>query len=621
MKLKSALATAMCASLAAGVQAQKADAPFLRIGNYVSTFGEFDRMYKQNNDAALIPMTESEYAPLFTAYKLKVAEAKALGLDTLKAYQDECRYYADELSKPYLEDTTAFPRLAARERERQKKEVRASHILISVRPNALPADTLKAYEKAQEARKRILAGESFDSVADIYSEDPSVKNNHGDLGYFTALQMVQQFEDVVYSLNIGEVSEVFRTRFGFHFIKLVDKRDPEGQVSVRHIMKIVPTNADAEDDARFKARIDSLYNILTTTDTISFEDLARANSDDRQSAMRGGQMPWFSRSQILPEFANASFDLQNDGDISKPVRTRAGWHIIKRVGRRTSMPENEFNHMMERGRNSVFDYRFADEEARMRQLAKEYGFKWNAAGLDTLVARALAQSANTSRLDALRDSTVTLATINGQAITLADAAKYAVQWHSDAIPSENVRRIFCDIVKNYEKSRLESKYPDFANAKREYTDGMLVFEVMQRNVWDVAPDSATVDSLFLANQARYSKGGSLSGGIYFCKSAKTAAKVKALLAKGNTKKAQSLAYKVIEGPVNQGGVYDDFIWPILPVSDFVVVDGTVTNGTPMKLEECRGTVISDYQMLKEREFVNQLTKKHNPKQLIKIKDK
>lgn len=620
MKLKSVLATAMCASVAAGVQAQKADAPFLRIGNQVSTFGEFDRMYKQNNDAALIPMTESEYAPLFTAYKLKVAEAKALGLDTLKSYADECRYYTDELSKPYLEDTTAFPRLAASERERQKKEVRASHILVSVRPNASPSDTLKAYERAQEARKRILAGESFATVADLYSDDPSVKTNHGDLGYFSALQMVKQFEDVAFSINVGEVSDVFRTRFGYHFVQLFDKRDPEGQVSVRHIMKIVPSNADEEDDARFKAKIDSLYNILTTTDTISFEDLARANSDDRQSAMRGGQMPWFSRSQILPEFANASFALENDGDISKPVRSRAGWHIIKRVGRRTSMPESEFNHMMDRAKASVFDFKFADEEARMLQLAKEYGFSWNAAGLDTLISRALRADVTSDRYAALNDSTITLATINGKTITLADAARDASLWRSDAIPSENVRRVFCGIVKNYEMSRLEAKYPDYANAKSEYTDGLLVFDVMQRYVWDVAPDSATVDSLFLANQARYSKGGSLNGSIYFCKSAKVAAKVKALLAKGNIKKAESLAYKVVAGPINQGSVYDDFIWPIAPVSDHVVVYGTVTNGEPMKIDECRGAVVSDCQMLKERQYVSQLTKKHNPKQLIKIKE-
>lgn len=620
MKFKPVLATALCAFAAGGVQAQKADAPFLKIGDEVTTFGEFDRMYRQNNDAALIPMTESEYASLFTAYRLKVAEAKSLGLDTLSSYADECRYYVSELSKTYLVDTLAFARLSARERERQQTEVHAEHVLISVRPNALPADTLKAYERAMEARKRVLAGEDFGAVADIYSEDPSVRTNHGDLGYFSALQMVQSFEDVAFSIGVGEVSDVFRTRFGYHFVKVLDKRKAEGQVSVRHIMKIVSSNASEEESAAAKAKIDSLYAVATA-DSADFEALARNFSDDRQSAMRGGIMPWFSRSQILPEFANASFDLENDGDISKPVRTRVGWHIIMRVGRRSIMPDREFNHLMERAKMNVEVFKIADVDARMRALAEEYGFQWNAAGLDTLVGRALRAAGAASLLTALDGDKTILATIGGTTITLSDAAKTASQWRADVIPSDNVRRIFCDLVREYEESRLETKYPDFAFAKKEYADGLLVFEVMQRKVWGVAPDSAAVEKLFADNQARYSRGGSFDGSIYFCRSPKIAAKVRTLLAKGNKEKAAGLAYNVVSGPIAQGGVYDDFIWPLTLVSDYVVVDGTVTNGEPMSLDDCRGAVVADCQQLTDKAFVAELKAKYNPKQLLKLKDK
>lgn len=619
--IKRVLAAALCATATAGAQAQKADAPFLRIGNEVSTFGEFDRMYKQNNDAALIPMTESEYVSLFTGYKLKVAEAKDMKLDTLKSYVDESRYYTEDLAKPYLEDTTAFKKLSARERERQKIEVRASHILISVRPNALPADTLKAYEKAQEARKKVLSGESFAKVADAYSDDPSAKTNHGDLGYFSAFQMVQSFEDQAYTVAIGQVSEVFRTRFGYHFLKVDDRRDTEGQVSVKHIMKIVPTNANEKMVEAAKATMDSLYKILLTTDTISFEDLARTNSDDRQSAMRGGQMPWFSRSQILPEFADASFALEKDGDISKPIRSRAGWHIIKRVGRRTVMPDREFDHMMDRAKHNVEDYRIASFEAKMRHIGNDYGFKWDAAGLDSLIGRALRTSSETERLELMKQGDITLATLNGKTITLADAAEKAAQWKSDAIPQDNVRRIFCEIIKDYEKTNLEAKYPEFAYAKKEYSEGLLVFEVMQRKVWGEDPDSAAVVNLYNANKARYSKSGSFDGAIYFCKSPKIATKVKAALAKGDKVKAESLAYSVVSGPISQGSVYDDFIWPLSPISDYVVVNGTVTNGEPMAIDECRGLVIADCQMIKEKEFVSQLKAKHNPQILLKLKDK
>lgn len=621
MKIESVLATAVIAAVPLIVQAQKASQPFLRIGNDVTTFGEFDRMYRQNNDAALIPMTESEYATLFTGYKLKVAEARAMRLDTLHSYQDECRAYEDDLAKPYLEDTLAFSGICARERERQKIEVRAEHILISVRPNALPVDTLKAYEKALSLRKRVLNGEDFGKIADMFSDDPSVKSNHGDLGYFSALQMVSQFEDVAFSLNVGEVSDVFRTRYGYHFIKLTDRRETEGQVSVRHIMKIVPSGSNDEEAGLIaKAQIDSLY-ALATADGADFAALAAENSDDRQSAMRGGIIPWFSRSQILPEFADAAFALAKDGDLSRPVRTRAGWHIIMRVGRRTAMPDSEFKHLMERAQSNVDAYKNANVEARMAKLAAEYGFQWNAAGLDTLVGRSLRAGSTSRRIAALQDSAIALATIDGNAITLADVAKDALLWRSDALPSENVARFFCNIVRNYERSRLEVKYPEFAYARKEYAEGLLVFEIMQRKVWGVAPDSSMVDSLFAANPARYSKGGVFDGCILFCRSPKVAAKVRTLLSKGKVEKAKSLAYSVVDGPIAQGGVYDDFVWPIMPVSEYVVVFGKVSNGSQMRIEECRGNIVADCLMLNDKRLIEQLRVKYAPEQLLKIKDK
>ncbi len=619
MNFKFALPATLLIASVSGAMAQKANAPFVRIGNSVSTFGEFDRMYSQNKEVALTPMTEAEYADLFINYKLKVAEARALGLDTLKSYKDECRYYVDDLSKPYFTDTTAFPRLLAREKSRLGEEVKAEHVLISVRPNASPADTLAAYNKAVKARARVLAGEDFAKVAKECSEDPSARQNSGDLGYFSALQMVSQFEDVAYSLKVGENSDVFRTRFGYHFMHLSDRRAAEGQVTVQHIMKFVPANSPdaAAQEAKAKAQIDSLYN-LAIADTVDFAELARLNSDDRQSAMHGGTIPWFSRAQILPEFAEAAFALAADGDISKPVRTKAGWHIIRRVGRRTVMPDDEFNRMMANVRQNSEYYRNIDMQSRMEKLAKEYKFTWDKAGRDTLIARALASAKPAKLTEALNDSSIVLATINGEKLLLADAAPFASHWRSDAIPSDNVNKIFCSLVREYESSQLENKYPDFAYRKHEYVEGLLVFEVTQRKVWSVVPDSASIDSLYAAHPMRYAKGGSLDGGIYFCNTPKQAAKVKSLLAKGKADKAEKLAYKVIGGPVNQGDVYDDFIWPIFEVSPYVVVYGLVTNGEAIPLSECRGQVLADYQQIKEREFISALRSKYKPVQLIKL---
>ncbi len=576
-------------------------------------------MYSQNNEVALTPMTKAEYVDLFINYKLKVAEARALGLDTLKSYKDECRYYVDDLSKPYFTDTTAFRKAVAREKARLGEDVKAEHILISVRPNASPADTLAAYNKAIKARERVLAGEDFAKVAKECSDDPSARQNSGDLGYFSAMQMVSQFEDVAYSLKVGETSGVFRTRFGYHFMHLSDRRASEGQVTVQHIMKIVPGNSPdaAALDAKAKAQIDSLYN-LTILDSVDFAKLAKENSDDRNSAMRGGNIPWFSRAQILPEFADVAFALAADGDISKPVRTKAGWHIIRRVGRRTIMPDGEFNRMMSNVRQNSEYYRNIETQSRMEQLAKEYNFAWNPAGRDSLISRALAAVNTTKLAETLSDSSIVLATINGKKLLLADAAPFASHWRSDVIPSENVNKIFRNLVRAYENTQLENKYPDFAFRKQEYVEGLLVFEVTQRNVWSVVPDSASIDSLYAAHSQRYSKGGTFDGSIYFCDTPKTAAKVKALLAKGKVEKAEKLAYKVVSGPLSQGDIYDDYIWPIFNVSPYVVVYGQVTNGETQPLADCRGQVVSDYQQIKEREYISRLRSKYNPKQLIKL---
>lgn len=620
--LRLSIFAALAIATASPAVAQKADAPFLKIGDSVTTYGEFKRMYLQNKDAALIPMTEAEYATLFTNYKLKVAEARAMGLDTLRSYKDECKYYIADLQRPYLEDTTVFAKIAARQRARLNEEVKVEHILAAVRANATPADTLAAYQRIVMARQRVLAGEDFGLVAAECSEDPSAKHNRGNLGYFSAFQMVPIFEDVAFNTPVGEYSDIFRTNFGYHFLHVSDRRMAEGQVSVQHIMKIVPS-ASPELEAGAKSVIDSLYAVMTSdtamTSEIAFAKMARQYSDDRQSAIQGGMMPWFTRSQILPEFADAAFSLQANGEISKPVRTRAGWHIIRRVDRRTTMPDDDFNRTMRRLRQDRSYYRFEPLFARMGQLAREYDFRWDAAGRDSLVSRSLLARKVEDRKAVLSDNSIVLARVKDRVFTLADVAADIDMWRTDRTTADNLHHIQSTLLKAYEIEHLEAKYPDFAALRREYVEGLLVFDVTQRKVWNVKPDSATVDSLYTANPKRYSKGGTFDGSIYFCSSPKDAAKLKTLLAKGKKDKAAKIAYQVINGPISQGDFYDDFVWPLFPVSEYVVVDGTATDGTVIPLNECRGVVINDYQQITERKFIEALKAKFNPVQLLKLK--
>lgn len=592
--------------------AQEAGDPFLRIGEDITTWGEFVHLYEQNRDAALLPIGRQEYAALFVNYKLKAAEGRARGLDTMATYRDECKFYIDELTKAYLEDTTALPRFAARERGRMSEEVHAAHVLISVRPNALPADTMEAYGRAAAARARVVAGEDFAAVAAECSQDPSARANKGDLGYFSALQMVQPFEDAAYATPVGAVSPVFRTRFGYHFVRVYDRRKAEGEVRVKHIMAQA-----TRGEAAAKAMIDSIYDAIVNRGA-DFDDMARRHSDDRQSAQRGGLMPWFSRGQILPQFADAAFGLEADGDIGRPVKTAAGWHIICRVGRRTMMSQDEFDSMIGRAKDSTPALKRASFRSRMRQLARDYDFRWDSVGRNSLVGVCLRHCDAASRKAALESMpSVRLATMGGEVLTVAEAAEFAGAWDANALPGDNADDIACELIRAYEVGRLEDKSPDYRYACAEYRDGMLVFEVMKSGVWGATPDSAAVDSLYAAHPGRYSSGGSFEGEIYFCSTLKDAAKVRKLVGRGKRDKAAAVAMRVVEGPIRQGDIYDDFLWPLAP-APYVVVSGAVSNGSPKPLAECRGDVISDWQTLEDRKLSEALRAKFRPAQIIKI---
>jgi peptidyl-prolyl cis-trans isomerase SurA len=213
-------------------------------------------------------------------------------------------------------------------------EVSASHILIRVPEDAAPADTLLAYNRIIELRKRILKGEDFEQVAKGKggSEDESVRTNGGALGYFSAFQMVYPFESAAYNTAVGQVSMPVRTKFGYHLVKVHDKRAARGIISAAHLMIVVKQDADMETQANAEKRINEIYERLMNGE--SWEDLVMKYSEDYNSKNTGGKLPEFgtgSRQRMVPEFEDAAFSIPTNGAYSKPVKTAYGWHIVKRL--------------------------------------------------------------------------------------------------------------------------------------------------------------------------------------------------------------------------------------------------------------------------------------------------
>ena len=315
-------------------KAQSKDPVLMTVAGEDVTKSEFEKVFKKNNKSAgaVDQKALSDYLELYINYKLKVKEASELGLDTAATFVSELNGYRKQLSQPYLIDKEVSDKLMHEAYDRMQKDVRASHILIKCGPDELPKDTLEAYNKAMKARERVMKGEDFGKVAKEVSEDPSAKDNMGDLGFFTAMQMVYPFESAAFNSKIGDVSMPVRTKFGYHIIKKTDERKDPGEVFSAHIMVRAGKGTTPDDSAKAVQKINEINGKLKAGG--NFEELAKQYSDDQGSAKNGGVLPSFKTGRMVPEFESAAFALKNKGDISEPIKTQYGWHIIKLINRK-----------------------------------------------------------------------------------------------------------------------------------------------------------------------------------------------------------------------------------------------------------------------------------------------
>ena len=287
------------------------------VDNHPYYTDEFIRVYNKNLDLVKDDSQKNldNYLELFIGYKLKVEKANKIGLQNSVNYQNELKSYRNQLSKNYVSDSKVTNELVQEAYDRMKQEIRASHILVLVDESASPEDTLKAYQKITDIRKRILAGEDFITLAQQFSEDPSVKENNGDLGYFSSFRMVYPFENAAFSTELGQTSKPFRTRFGYHIVKVVDKRANRGEVTVAHIMILKPSDPAIKSDDKSKQTIEDIYKKIQQGE--SFESLAQQFSEDKSSASKGGVLQRFGSGQLSSEeFESVAFSLQNNNDAS-----------------------------------------------------------------------------------------------------------------------------------------------------------------------------------------------------------------------------------------------------------------------------------------------------------------
>jgi len=369
-----ALFGALCSTVSA--QASAADPVLMTVDGRTVTRGEFEAIYKKNNrDASVDREALDEYLELFINYKLKVREAEALGMDTVSKFRKELEGYRQQLARPYLIDRELNEALVREAHQRMGEEVRASHILLQMATDATPEDTLAAWKRLVALRDRIMNGEDFAEVAKAPggSDDPSVAKNGGDLGWFSGLQMVYPFETAAYTTPVGEVSGPVRTRFGYHLVKVTGRRPARGQARVAHIMLRSTDQDDPAQQGAVEARVRELHAAILSGQT-TFEDAALRYSEDESSNTKGGELPMFGTGKMIDEFEDAAFALGADGEVSTPVRTRYGWHIIKRL---EHQPPPTFEAAKAELKNKIARDSRAEvtRKAFIEKLKKEYGVR------------------------------------------------------------------------------------------------------------------------------------------------------------------------------------------------------------------------------------------------------
>jgi peptidyl-prolyl cis-trans isomerase SurA len=486
------------------------------LGTKPVSISEFRYVYEKNNSGnedAYTRQSVTDYLNLYTNFKLKVIEAESNGLDTTTAFKRELEGYKEQLAQPYLTEKSVTDHLVKEAYERMKQEVNASHILITLAPEAAPEDTLAAYNRVMELRNRALAGEDFGKLAQENSQDPSAADNKGELGYFTALQMVYPFEDAAYKTPVGEVSMPVRSRFGYHLIKVNDKRQAQGEVKVAHIMVRATPGIPKADSLAAKQRTDAIYKRVQRNE--NWEKLATEFSEDANSAQNGGELPWFGTGRMIPSFEQAAFNLQKPGDVAPPVLTPYGWHIIKLIEKRglpsyEDMEQNLRNKIVKDSRSEL------NKAAFMKRIKAENNFTENAEAKATAMAKATKELLQAKWTYDENDKALnqTLFSIQGKPYTIGDFWKYAKAEQQPRATSSAAYAMnllydaFVDkSLMEYEKANLENKHPDYRMLVQEYHDGILLFQMMDEKVWSKAiEDSVGLKAYFEQNREKYKWG-------------------------------------------------------------------------------------------------------------------
>jgi peptidyl-prolyl cis-trans isomerase SurA len=629
--------------------AQNAEKTLLTVGDEDITVEEFWNIYKKNNtEKSIDKKSIDEYLDLYVNFRLKVNEAKSLKKDTLASFIKELNGYRDQLAKPYLVDEDINDQLLQEAYDRMQKDVRVSHILLFLDEDALPEDTLKVFEKISSIRNEIVSGEiSFADAAVKYSDDrsardtpaegrrPARQGNKGDLGYFTVFDMVYPFEVAAYETKVGEMSKPVRSRFGYHLIYKTDEIPAIGKAQVAHIFIKRAENDTTITEVEAEQKINDIYARIQNGE--KFEDLVKTMSDDKGSAAKGGELPWFGANRMVPSFIKAVSEFDSVGQISEPVKTMYGWHIVKFLDQQpVGSFDSKKNEIKDRLKKDVRSEK--GRQSKIAQVKKEEGFKENSEALVNLLPQ-IDSTLLDHKFDKEKAAAMTdvLFTIGEENFLQSDLIQYIQKSGKKAAINNLDRYVYKkyndfvdDMVIDYENRHLEEKYKEFALLMNEYRDGILLFDLMDEKVWSKAvKDTLGYEAYFNNHRNDYQWDKRVEASIYTFTDPTVAPTVQAMV---QMKKADEdilaeiyndslnvVKYdrrKFLKGDnenvdaIKWKDGYSEIISSDDNTPQFLVRIYEKLKPMPKELDECRGMVISDYQNQLEKEWITELKAKY-----------
>lgn len=598
------------------------DAVLITINDQDIGVDEFTRIYEKN--LSLIADEENNtpeaYLDLFIDYKLKVLEAQRLDLDKKDTYIKELASYRKQLAKNHLTDVQVTETLVQQAYDRMVTERKARHILVLVKEGAAPQDTMQAYTKITEARRRITQGEDFNKVAQELSEDPSAKKNGGDLGWFKAFKMVYPFENAAYTTAVSEVSAPFRTRFGYHIVEPTDSRISKGSRKVAHIMV---AHKQADSSIVPEQRIKKVQQLLQ--EGITFSTLAKEYSDDKNSAVKGGALSSFEEGQMRSKvFEKEAFGLGQVGDISEPFKTEFGWHIITLLEKKpVETYEVLKTSLTQRVKKDARAQVISDSLS--RTLRSQYQINDLTEVLDYFKTK----KEGTKIVDKEAFA------INDQVYTYKRIGDY-LERSSKGRPLDGLQvikhiNIYVDQeIRTYHLEHLEEVDADFKAQLREYKEGLLLFDLLETKIWNVAKnDSVGLDRFYQKNKRKYTSPKSVKALVLITDTKKIAKDFATKMKKKKTSSIEIL--EALEARYDTPIIHTSkivtvaelpkIIKPSLGVQKIIENEGQyqvyvieeIIEEKQKELNDARGIVMSDYQKQLEEDFVASLRAQSNIK--------